>query len=73
MTIPTLVAYGAKSPAALQKGARALAQVLPDAELRELKGQTHNVSMKALAPILVDFFAGHRSSPARWREPARAA
>jgi pimeloyl-ACP methyl ester carboxylesterase len=57
VTAPTLVVYGAKSPAVLQKGSRALADVLPNAHLRELEGVSHNVKMKALAPVLADFFA----------------
>jgi pimeloyl-ACP methyl ester carboxylesterase len=61
VTVPTLVAFGSKSPAKLKKGSRALAEVLPRAELIELAGQTHNVSMKLLAPVLADYFAGGRS------------
>ena len=57
VTAPTLVAYGAKSPAVLQQGSQALAEVLPNAELRELEGLSHNVKMKVLAPVLADFFA----------------
>ena len=57
VTAPTLVAYGAKSPAVLQQGSQALAEVLPNAEVRELEGLGHNVKMKVLAPVLADFFA----------------
>jgi pimeloyl-ACP methyl ester carboxylesterase len=56
VTVPILVAYGAKSPAVLREGSRALAEVLPDAELRELEGVSHNVKMNVLAPVLDDFF-----------------
>jgi pimeloyl-ACP methyl ester carboxylesterase len=35
--VPTLVVHGAKSPAELQQGSRALAEVLPNAELRALE------------------------------------
>ena len=56
--VSTLVAYGAKSPAVLQHGSRALAEVLPNAELRELKGVSHNLKMNVLAPVLTEFFAG---------------
>ena len=56
--VSTLVAYGAKSPAVLQDGSRALAEVLPNAELRELKGVSHNLKMNVLAPVLAEFFAG---------------
>ena len=58
LTVPTLVAYGAKSPAVLQQGSRALAEVLPNVELRELKSVSHNVKMDVLAPVLAEFFAG---------------
>jgi pimeloyl-ACP methyl ester carboxylesterase len=57
VTVPTLVVAGAKSPAVLQEGSRALAEVLPNAELRKLEGVSHNVKMPALAPVLADFFA----------------
>lgn len=56
VTAPTLVAYGAKSPAVLRQGSSALAEVLPNAELRELKGVSHNVKMNVLAPLLAEFF-----------------
>ena len=61
--VSTLVAYGAKSPAVLQDGSRALAEVLPNAELRELKGVSHNLKMNVLAPVLAEFFAGINGSP----------
>jgi pimeloyl-ACP methyl ester carboxylesterase len=57
VTTPSLVAYGSKSPDKLKKGARAAAEVLPNAELMELEGQTHNVSMNVLAPVLAEFLA----------------
>jgi pimeloyl-ACP methyl ester carboxylesterase len=56
VTMPTLVVHGAKSPAELQQGSRALAEVLPNAELRALEGVSHNVKMNLLAPLLADFF-----------------
>lgn len=42
----------------MQKAARAVADVVPGARHWLLKGQTHNVSAKALAPVLVEYFAG---------------
>ena len=63
VTMPTLVAYGAKSPAVLQQGSRALAEVLPNAELRELAGISHNVKMKVLAPVLGEFFTRRIAVP----------
>jgi pimeloyl-ACP methyl ester carboxylesterase len=55
---PTLVIDGGKAPAAVGKGADALAAVLPNAERRTLEGQSHNVSMKVLAPVLDRWFSG---------------
>ena len=61
VTCPTLVVAGAKSPDELQQGSRALAEVLPNAELQKLEGVSHNVKMPALAPVLAEFFAGRPS------------
>jgi pimeloyl-ACP methyl ester carboxylesterase len=58
VTVPAQVVYGSKSAAVLQKGSRALAEVLPNAELRELQGVSHNVKPQALAPVLAEFLAG---------------
>jgi pimeloyl-ACP methyl ester carboxylesterase len=60
-TAPTLVAYGEKSPTSLRKGSQQLAHVLPNATVRGLPGQTHNVSMKVLVPVLAEFLAAERS------------
>jgi pimeloyl-ACP methyl ester carboxylesterase len=57
VSVPTLVVYGAKSAAVLQEGSRALAEVLPNAELRELERVSHNAKMNVLAPVLAGFFA----------------
>ena len=61
VTMRTLVVYGAKSPDGLRQGSRALAEVLPNAELRALEGVSHNVKMNLLAPVLADFFTRERS------------
>jgi hypothetical protein len=58
LEIPTVVLDGGKSPARLRAAADALADVVPDAERRTLEGQSHNVSMKVLAPVLEEFFTG---------------
>lgn len=52
----TLVTAGEKSPQQLREAAEALVAVLPNAEHRLLAGQSHNPSMKALAPVLLEFF-----------------
>jgi pimeloyl-ACP methyl ester carboxylesterase len=55
VTAPTLVLDGSKSPASLRAAADEFARILPDARRRTLRGQSHNVSMKALAPVLQEF------------------
>jgi pimeloyl-ACP methyl ester carboxylesterase len=62
LTVPTLVMHGAKAPERLRKGAEAIAEVLPNAQLRALEGQSHNPSMKVMAPAVTEFLAA--SSPA---------
>jgi pimeloyl-ACP methyl ester carboxylesterase len=57
VAVPALAIAGGKSPAWMQNGTRALATVLSNAEFRKLEGQTHDVSAKALAPVLSEFFA----------------
>jgi pimeloyl-ACP methyl ester carboxylesterase len=59
VTVPALAIDGGKSPRWMRNGTRALAKVLSNAQHRTLEGQTHDVSAKALAPVIVDFFASH--------------
>ena len=54
--VPALVMSGEKSPPVLREAAKALAAAMPNARLRVLEKQSHNISMKALAPVLIDFF-----------------
>jgi pimeloyl-ACP methyl ester carboxylesterase len=53
---PTLVMAGGESIPFMRETARALADVIPDAHIRILEGQEHNVAPEALAPVLVEFF-----------------
>lgn len=57
VTMPTQVVYGSRTMDVLKQGSRALVEVLPNAELRELEGVSHNVKMPVLAPVLKEFFA----------------
>ena len=57
---PTLVLDGGKSPASLRNAAEALAQHMPNAQRRTLDGQSHNLSMKVLAPVLQAFLLDRR-------------
>jgi pimeloyl-ACP methyl ester carboxylesterase len=56
--MPTLVMTGGNSEAFFHSGAKALVAGLPNAKHRVLEGQDHAVSSEALAPVLVEFFAG---------------
>jgi pimeloyl-ACP methyl ester carboxylesterase len=58
VTCPTLVAYGAKTVDGLKHASGALANVLPNATVRELPGQNHNVAQSAIVPVLAEFVAG---------------
>jgi pimeloyl-ACP methyl ester carboxylesterase len=56
--VPALVGVGGKSPAWMKHTARVVASGIPGAALRSIEGQTHVISEKALAPVLVEFFQG---------------
>jgi pimeloyl-ACP methyl ester carboxylesterase len=58
-TMPTLVMDGGKSPTGMRHGMEALAANLPNATYRTLPGQTHMIKAPALAPTLIEFFAGN--------------
>ncbi|MBA3679865.1 MAG: alpha/beta hydrolase [Bacteroidetes bacterium] len=53
---PVLAIGGEKSPERLTNGVKNVAKHVPNSETLFLKGQTHNVSMKAIAPELIRFF-----------------
>jgi pimeloyl-ACP methyl ester carboxylesterase len=57
VTVPVLAIAGGKSPRWMQNGMRALAAALSNARHRTLEGQTHDVSARALDPVLKEFFA----------------
>jgi pimeloyl-ACP methyl ester carboxylesterase len=54
--VPTLLGGGEKSPASMQNAVKKLADAIPNSELKMFKGQTHNISVKVLAPALIAFF-----------------
>jgi pimeloyl-ACP methyl ester carboxylesterase len=58
VTMPTLVMDGEKTDMRLRRAVKAVADALPYAEHRTLKGQTHNVSAASLTPVLTDFLVG---------------
>lgn len=55
--VPTLVVSGEKSQAVLRNASNAVAEFLPGARRQVLKGQTHNVSMDVLGPVLREYFS----------------
>jgi pimeloyl-ACP methyl ester carboxylesterase len=57
VTVPTLVIDGGEMPW-LSHAAQAVADALSNAQRRTLPGQPHNVAPEAIAPVLVEFFAG---------------
>ncbi len=64
IAVPVLVAYGAKSASNLRKGSEALAEILPNAEVRVLEGMNHKLKVKILAPVLSEFL-GESSTAGR--------
>lgn len=72
VTCPTLVAYGSKTYPVLKHASKALVEVLPNATLRELPGQNHNVSPKAIVPVLAQFVAGGGAQPGGTLRPVAA-
>ena len=56
ISVPTLVIGGEKSPKVLRDAVTAVASALPDGESLFLPGQDHNISSRALAPVLFEYF-----------------
>jgi pimeloyl-ACP methyl ester carboxylesterase len=56
LAVPTLVMDGSESYPFMHSSATALANAILNAQHRTLKGQTHDASPEALAPVLVEFF-----------------
>jgi pimeloyl-ACP methyl ester carboxylesterase len=58
--VPTLVLNGEKSMPFMPKTADRIAELIPHAERKTLKGQTHQAAPDAVAPLLIEFFGGRR-------------
>ena len=56
VTMATLVVYGGKSPEPLRVSSKALRDVLPNAELHEIPGASHNIKTSAVVPLIAKFF-----------------
>jgi hypothetical protein len=53
--LPDAGRLGSKTDPQLKHAARAVATALPDATVRELPGQKHNVRAGAIAPVVAEF------------------
>lgn len=58
VTTPTLVMAGGATYPFMHEAARMLEAAMPNAQRRTLDGQTHDAAPEAVAPVLVEFFAG---------------
>jgi pimeloyl-ACP methyl ester carboxylesterase len=56
ISVPTLVIGGEKSPKELRDAVATVANALPNAHRRFLPGQDHNLSSRALVPVLFEYF-----------------
>ncbi len=56
--VPMQIIYGEKSPAGIHSVAHQLAQAIPGAQLKQLDGQDHMASAKALLPVIAEFLKG---------------
>jgi pimeloyl-ACP methyl ester carboxylesterase len=56
---PTLVIGGEKSPKELRDAVAAVARALPNGHSQFLPGQDHNISARALAPVLFEYFGAN--------------
>jgi pimeloyl-ACP methyl ester carboxylesterase len=63
-TTPALVVDGENTMEFMHATADRLAEVMPHAERKTLKGQTHEVSPEAIAPLLIEFFQGKQKKRA---------
>ena len=58
LAVPTLALDGGNSAAWARTAVKMLAETMPNAQYRTLDGQTHGGDEAALAPVLLEFFAG---------------
>ncbi|HLX55896.1 MAG TPA: hypothetical protein VKR83_02620 [Ktedonobacteraceae bacterium] len=56
VSIPALVMNGGASFPFMYDIAQVLSKAMPNAQLRTLEGQRHDVNLEVLAPVLVEFF-----------------
>lgn len=57
VTVPALLITGENSPPFLRNAAQAAAGALPNGQLADLPGQTHDLNANATAPVMTEFLA----------------
>ena len=57
ITIPTLVMDGEKTLDFIHQSADRIAELIPNAQRKTIKGQTHQAAPEAVAPLLIEFFS----------------
>lgn len=67
-SMPTTVLAGGSSPEWMRNSMKALADVLPNASLKTLEGQTHMVKPIVLAPVVKTLFSDDQSTSLRMKE-----
>jgi pimeloyl-ACP methyl ester carboxylesterase len=56
ISVPTLVMDGEKSLDFMHPTANRIAELMPNAQRKTIKGQTHQAAPEAVAPLLIEFF-----------------
>ncbi|MGW5051341.1 alpha/beta fold hydrolase [Actinokineospora sp. NPDC004072] len=56
INVPTLVAFGGASEQWMHSGAKAVAEIIPNAKLQGLKDQTHEIAAEVLAATVTEHF-----------------
>ncbi len=65
VSVPTLVLTGEKSLGFIGPSADRIAELIPHAQRKTLKGQTHQAAPEVVAPLLAEFFEGARAQSAQ--------
>jgi pimeloyl-ACP methyl ester carboxylesterase len=60
IAVPTLVMDGEKGVPFIHATVDQIAKLIPGAQRRTLKGQTHQAEAEVLAPVLIEFFTGEK-------------
>ncbi len=72
VTATTLAMNGSASFPFMYDSAKTIASAVPNSQLRTLEGQTHNVSLEVLAPVLIEFFTTEKTREHKASTPSHA-